>query len=219
MRKYTLPLAAAISVLVVPLSPAHAADDYRAPLAEAVDSLAVRAEGGRDGYSRSKFPHWKDADSNGCDTRREVLIAEATEPVKVGSGCKLNGGTWWSYYDDITVSDSSKFDVDHVVPLAEAYDSGADQWSQDRRERYANDLGESRALVAVSAKSNRAKADRDVAEWLPPSEGALCQYVTDWVTVKVRWGLAADKDEADVLRKMAGGPCARQEVQTTVVGS
>ncbi|MGW4697824.1 hypothetical protein ACWEO1_36215 [Kitasatospora cineracea] len=64
-------------------------------------------------------------------------------------------------------------------------------------------MDEPRALIAVSAKSNRSKADKDVAEWLPPAEGYRCTYLTDWTVVKTRWGLTVDQVEADALHRLA----------------
>ncbi|MBY8854018.1 HNH endonuclease family protein, partial [Saccharothrix sp. MB29] len=90
-------------------------------------------------------------------------------------------------YDDIEVDNPRSLDIDHMVPLAEAWDSGAFDWTPDRHQRYANDLDEPATLVAVTARSNRGKADKDPAAWLPPHEPAVCRYITDWVAVKTRW--------------------------------
>ena len=171
-----------------------------------LDALTVRAEQPRTGYDRSLFRHWVDADGDGCDTRREVLIAEAVTAPTIGAGCALSGGRWRSVYDNATDTGSGRgFDVDHLVPLAEAWESGAWAWSRDDRERYANDLGDDHALVAVSARSNRAKGARDPAEWLPPEESAHCWYAAAWITVKVRWDLTVDSAEADTLRRLIAG--------------
>jgi hypothetical protein len=152
----------------------------------------------RRGYDRDKFQHWIDADSDGCDTRREVLIAEATIDPQVGSGCSFTGGKWFSYYDAKTTRDSSTFDVDHLVPLAEAWDSGARRWTADTRKRFANDLGDNRSLVAVTASSNRSKSDQDPAEWMP-RKAVRCRYVREWVAVKTRWKLTVNRLEKRVL--------------------
>jgi hypothetical protein len=81
---------------------------------------------------------------------------------KQGDDCALTGGEWLSYYDGKTVTDPSRLDIDHMVPLAEAWDSGAAEWTAERREAYANDLGAEHSLVAVTAKSNRSKGDKDL---------------------------------------------------------
>ncbi|MFB7235003.1 HNH endonuclease family protein [Streptomyces sp. NPDC056269] len=144
-------------------------------------------------------------------TRNEVLLAEAVEVPAVASGCKLSGGLWKSYYDGQEVNDPAKLDIDHMVPLAEAWDSGAAEWTAARREAYANDQEAAISLVAVTARSNRAKADRDPAEWMPPLPEAHCRYVGEWTATKLRWGLAADQAEADALKVYA------EACETTVV--
>jgi hypothetical protein len=149
----------------------------------------------RAGYSRNLFVHWIDADKDGCDTRREVLLQEAIVAPTVGAGCALSGGKWLSLYDNLTFTDPGLLDIDHVVPLAEAWDSGAYGWDAARRQAFANDLGVTFALIAVSAASNRSKSDADPAEWLPPNAAYRCQYLGDWVAVKARWSLAVDPVE------------------------
>ncbi|MFG3071784.1 HNH endonuclease family protein, partial [[Kitasatospora] papulosa] len=88
-------------------------------------------------------------------------------------------------------------------PLAEAWDSGAYDWTPERRQAYANDLGSDRSLVAVTAKTNRSKADRDPAQWLPPAKSAHCTYAADWTAAKLRWKLNADKAEKTALLDLA----------------
>lgn len=110
------------------------------------------------GYDRAKFNLWVDADHDGCDTRAEVLIQEATVTPRVGADCALAGGKWRSPYDGVTTTDSSTFDIDHLVPLAEAWQSGAWKWSAATRQAYANDLGYRPDLIAVTAHENRSKS-------------------------------------------------------------
>ncbi|WP_326715740.1 MULTISPECIES: FAD-dependent oxidoreductase [unclassified Streptomyces] len=95
----------------------------------------------------------------------------------------------------LLIDGASGLDVDHRVPLAEAWDSGASNWTAAERQAYAND----RALIAVSAKSNRSKADQDPATWMPPAESDHCDYARDWIVVKVRWQLAIDPAEQTAL--------------------
>ncbi|MFF3264968.1 HNH endonuclease family protein [Streptomyces sp. NPDC002932] len=171
-------------------------------LAQAVAKIPDGTED-RAGYERDSFRLWVDIDKDGCDTRREVLLAEAVKAPEQGTRCALTGGEWLSYYDEVTVDAATKLDIDHVVPLAEAWDSGASTWDADRRERYANDLDADRSLVAVTARTNRQKADRDPAEWLPPAASAQCTYGADWVATKLRWKLTADKKERTSLEKVA----------------
>ncbi|MGA5799271.1 HNH endonuclease family protein [Streptomyces cellulosae] len=204
---------AAASVAVLPLtasSPASAAETL--PLSEAVDRLPVEAES-RDGYDRDAFRHWNTGDdpSDGCNTRAEVLLDEAVEPPTLGPRCRLSGGRWWSYYDQVWVTSASGLDIDHMVPLAESWDSGASAWTAERREAYANDQGSAASLVAVTARSNRSKADQDPAQWLPPAAEVHCRYAAEWVATKLRWSLAADETEVAALRETAAD-CPDQTV-------
>jgi hypothetical protein len=170
-----------------------------------VELLAILhiAPESRNGYERTLFEHWIDQDMDGCDTRREVLISEAVIPPTVGANCSLTVGEWLSLYDGVSVTDVESLDIDHVVPLAEAWDSGASGWTAERRRRFANDLEVPWALVAVTASSNRSKSDRDPAEWMPPVDQFACTYVAWWVEVKVRWSLNVDPTELDALRNQA----------------
>ncbi|MFP5253074.1 MAG: excalibur calcium-binding domain-containing protein [Actinomycetes bacterium] len=165
----------------------------------AIEQLPLAQEA-RVGYARAKFRHWVDADGDCRDTRDEVLAAESKVPVR---GCDVQRGLWVSYYDRATTRDSGSFDVDHLVPLAEAWDSGARRWNAATRQRFANDLRDPRSLVAVTASSNRSKSDRDPAEWMPAT--GRCKYVRQWVAVKVRWQLKVDRAEKRALRHHASG--------------
>nr|BFD88593.1 HNH endonuclease family protein [Streptomyces sp. Xyl84] len=168
------------------------------PVRDALAQLPVREEN-RTGYERSKFKHWIDADHDGCNTRAEVLKAEAVTAPEQGPNCRLTGGVWYSPYDDRYIEGPSGLDIDHLVPLAEAWDSGASTWTPAEREAYANDLGDPRDLIAVSAASNRSKADQDPSTWLPPAAGYHCTYATDWITDKTRWNLTIDTPEQTAL--------------------
>ncbi|MEU3529530.1 HNH endonuclease family protein [Streptomyces sp. NPDC038707] len=206
---------AALATLLVPAT-AHAAPTtgtagrvpgrtVTLPVRDALAALPVRDED-RTGYERTKFKHWVDADKDGCTTRAEVLKAEAVIAPEQGTRCALTGGEWYSPYDDRYIAGPSGLDIDHLVPLAEAWDSGASTWSPAERQSYANDLGDERALIAVSAASNRSKADQDPATWLPPATGYRCQYATDWVADKTRWNLSIDLGEEAAGRRVPPGP-------------
>ncbi|WP_435886652.1 HNH endonuclease family protein [Streptomyces erythrochromogenes] len=185
------------------------------PLGVAVGALPLAVED-RTGYQRTSFRHWNAGDipADGCNTRAEVLLAEAIVYPEIGPGCTLTGGVWWSYYDEREVTSAGALDIDHMVPLAEAWDSGAAEWTPARREAYANDQGQPASLVAVTARSNRSKADQDPAEWLPPSADALCRYGAEWTATKLRWGLAVDEMERDRLLDIAAG-CGGTDVEFT----
>ena len=156
------------------------------------------AEDKTTGYNRSSFKHWIDTDKDGCNTRAEVLIEEAVVQPKIGAKCKLTGGKWLSAYDGKTITNASLLDVDHMVPLAEAWRSGAWKWSSTKRQAYANDLDDARALIAVTLSTNRSKGDKDPALWMPLI--GQCNYVSNWIAIKWRYDLTVDVAEANVLK-------------------
>ena len=163
------------------------------------------------GYKRDYFRHWSDLDGDGCDTRREVLRRDSEIPVTITGRCRIVLGRWYSPYDGGRSSDPATFDIDHVVPLAEAWGSGAWRWSAVTREAFANDLGSPSSLIAVTASSNRSKSDRDPAEWLPAATDT-CRYLSDWVVTKWRWRLRIDPIERAVLVSALGN-CPDRRVQ------
>jgi Protein of unknown function (DUF1524) len=171
----------------------------RLRLHRAVRTVPVAVEH-TEGYDRDLFKHWVDADSDCQDTREEVLVAESKTPI---AGCTVTTGEWFSYYDRATWTTASDVDIDHVVALGEAWDSGAWDWTADDRERYANDLGDWRSLVAVTDNVNQSKGERDPAEWLP--DFGTCTYVRQWTAVKLRWRLNVDSDERAALIALADG--------------
>ncbi len=163
-------------------------------------------------YDRDLFPHWSDTDADGCSTRDEVLISESLTPVTVGAGCAVSEGRWYSPYDDRTHTRPADVQIDHVVALSEAWDSGAQLWTTARREAFANDLGYPGSLQAVTGAVNQAKADLDPAQWLPPHPGDHCRYATTWVATKWRWALSIDPAERDRLTALLAGGCGQTPV-------
>ena len=167
---------------------------------DAIKVLKVAPES-RTGYVRTKFKHWVSV-GNGCDSRKAVIISEATVKPVVEKGCVIKGGEWLSVYDSVKVTDAGKLDVDHMVPLAEAWDSGASAWDDKKRELYANDQTDARHLIAVTGASNRSKSDRDPAEWMPTNEKYKCQYIMNWVSIKIRWSLSVDEKELFAIKSI-----------------
>jgi len=170
-----------------------------AQIASAGDGILFLSTDQIEGYDRARFKLWIDANKDGCDTRAEVLIAEATVKPKKSAKCKLTGGKWLSSYDGIRYTDASKLDIDHLVPLAEAWRSGAWAWTDQQRMEYANDLEDEWALNAVTASVNRSKGDKDISQWLPKKN--VCAYLGGWVSIKARFELTVDVAEAKVISK------------------
>lgn len=158
--------------------------------------LTVAAEGSMSGYSRDLFPHWV-TQSGTCDTRETVLKRDGTSVV-TGSDCYPTSGRWYSPYDGATLSAASDVDIDHIVPLAEAWRSGASSWTTSRRQAFANDLQHSQ-LIAVSASSNRSKGDQDPSTWQPTVTSYRCTYARMWIGSKDAWGLSLQSTEKSAL--------------------
>lgn len=175
------------------LAPIAAASSKKVDARTLLKKLRVVAEPRTSTYERSKFKHWNDADRDGCYARAEVLKRESKRKTRHRGACTITSGKWTSIYDGKTVTSASKIEIDHVVPLAEAWRSGANRWSKQKREAYANDLGYKWSLRAVTSATNRAKADKDPARWLPNRKA--CVYVSAWVGVKARWDLSIDPVE------------------------
>lgn len=160
------------------------------------------------GYKRSLFPHWKDIDGDGCDARQQVLKRDSTTLPQVDYPCHVVAGDWFSPYDGVTWTDPSRIDIDHVVALKEAWDSGAWAWTTARRRLYANDTSDRRTLLAVTDTVNQSKGDKDPSNWLPPRASYVCTYISNWIAIKARWGLSMDSSEFGRLRNLLRGGCA-----------
>jgi len=166
----------------------------------ALESLTIAEHHSMTGYSRDRFPHWRKAGSN-CDVRDTVLARDGTDIKK--DGCNVTSGVWVSLYDNVTVTVATQVDVDHMVPLANAWRSGADKWDDNKRGDFANDLDRPQ-LLAVTASSNRSKGDQDPSQWKPPSPTYWCQYAKNWIIVKSFWKLTITKAEKSALAEMLG---------------
>jgi hypothetical protein len=215
-RRWSTALLATIVGTLVLLVPAPAqAATFSGTLAQAVAAVPTAAEANA-GYDRTLFRHWVDANGDCQNARAEVLISEAESDTPItyttSGKCTVSTGRWFSYYDRVSWTLASDVDIDHMVPLAEAWGSGASGWTAARREAYANDLGDYRTLVGVTDNVNQSKSDQDPATWLPTYD--KCRYVAEWVAVKIRWGLSADSAEKSVLNSYASS-CSTTVTVTT----
>ncbi|SCG77893.1 HNH endonuclease family protein [Micromonospora inositola] len=164
-----------------------------------LNALTVAAQGSTSGYSRDLFPHWITI-SGSCDTRETVLKRDGTSVV-VNSSCAATSGRWYSPYDGATWTAASDVDIDHVVPLAEAWRSGASSWTTSKRQSFANDLTRPQ-LIAVTDNVNQSKGDQDPSTWQPPLSSYRCTYSKMWITVKYSWGLKLQSSEKSALQSM-----------------
>lgn len=196
-------LAATTGLLTAPSAQAAMPTPVSAATARTyLSELTVKAEGSSTGYSRDKFPHWI-TQSGACNTREVVLKRDGTN-VTQDSSCAAVSGSWYSQYDGATWTAASDLDIDHMVPLAEAWRSGASAWTTDRRQSYANDLTRPQ-LIAVTDNVNQSKGDQDPATWLPSRTAYKCTYVRAWVHVKHYYGLSVDSAEKSALQSVLNG--------------
>jgi hypothetical protein len=158
-----------------------------------------------DAYERDFFGDWIDVDGDCQNTRAEVLIAESLAPVTFTSPahCSVAAGSWDDPWTAATTTIAQEFDVDHTVPLANAWRSGAWAWPPARRIAFANDLTDPNHLNAMDRGANRAKGDDGPDAWRPPDRATWCDYAIGWSRIKARWQLSATPAEWDALTDMA----------------
>ena len=161
--------------------------------------LTVAAQDTMSGYSRDLFPHWITISSS-CNTRETVLKRDGTSVV-TDSACASVSGRWYSPYDGATWTAASDVDIDHVVPLAEAWRSGANTWTTSRRQSFANDLTRPQ-LIAVTDNVNQSKGDQDPSTWQPSVTSYRCTYAKMWIAVKSSWALTLQSSEKTALQTM-----------------
>jgi hypothetical protein len=196
--------------------PAEAATYYSAPLRTAARSLTVAAEN-NSGYDRTRyFGNWLDTNRDCQNTRAEVLLQEAKAAATFTTArhCTVRTGRWVTRWDNRTYTLASAVDIDHTVPVHEAWGSGARYWSQARRVAFYNDLGDPRSLNAQTAALNSAKQAKGPEAWMPPAN--RCEYVGNWIAVKIRWGLKVDSAEKAALIRYADS-CPNVRITVTRV--
>jgi hypothetical protein len=189
--------AASIGAGMAVVSPSASAEDGDA--SQLLAGLVVASEATGPAYDRDHFQHWIDVNDDGCDTRQEVLLTNSQAEPVMGENCSILEGMWWSYLDDQTWTDPSDVDIDHTVPLEEAWQSGAWQWTAQQRQDYANDMVYHWSLVPVTASVHSSKGSSDPAEWMPPYADIACDYASFWIGVKYRWNLTIDSAEKTAL--------------------
>lgn len=175
------------------------------PTALAVlNQLEVKGRAPKTGYSRAAFTHWSDLNRDGCDSRNEILKRDLTQIVfKTGTrDCKVISGQLLDPFSGKTLifsSSKSTVDIDHLVSLSNAWQTGAAYFDKKTRESLANDPLN---LLAVDAKLNRQKGDADAATWLPPLKSFRCEYVARQVAVKAKYLLWITSAERDTILKV-----------------
>ena len=192
-----------ITLLLTLLSPANT---QAAPIDAlvALNNLEVKGRAPKTGYARSQFPHWSDPDRNGCDARNDTLKRDLTNVTyKVGTrDCKVIAGQLLDPFSGKVITFSTTkvvIDIDHVVALSNAWQTGAAYFDKSKRSQIANDPLN---LLAVDSKLNRQKGDGDAATWLPPSKAFRCEYVARQVAVKAKYGLWVTQPEKVAIDKI-----------------
>jgi hypothetical protein len=168
----------------------------------ALDKLAVADEHSDTGRT-GRFGYWRDDDHDSCNTAEEVLIDESTDTVERTRSCHIISGRWLSPYDNAVLTDPTDVAIDHVVTIAEAWQSGAWQWTDLQRNDYLNDLEHPDFLVAVSRAIKDEKGDRDPGDWLPPVDTYRCDYLGAWVQLKTVYKLTVDPGEREAIAAAA----------------
>lgn len=158
-------------------------------------------------YKRSLYQHWIDEDRDCQDTRQEVLVRDAAAPVRFSGSrnCDVVRGEWLDPYTAATFREPRQLDVDHVVPLKNAHESGGWAWTKERRREYANYLVYERHLLAVKASENRRKADKGPDRYMPPDDAYRCGYVRTWVKIKRDWDLSMTSAEKSAVDRVLSG--------------
>lgn len=180
---------------------------------DALSGLQVLGAGSMAGYSREDFDHWEDAqeygwyvpsyveDPGSCDVRDATLIRDGSN-VEVGEYCEVQSGEWADPYTGRTLTDPSDLDGEHLVPLANAFRSGAASWAEAKKVDYANDPV---VVAATDDGENQSKGDRGPQAWQPPYEGSHCSYAKRWVQIKAQWSLSVTSAEKSALEGMLSG--------------
>lgn len=163
----------------------------------AIEDIPIQPEGSERGYSRAAFGKDWGKDAEGCTTRQRIEQRDVADANV--QGCRVTGGRVVDPYDGSTSAFSGRsFDVDHVVSLAEAWRSGASNWTAQERFTYANDPG---VLLLVKAGENRAKSDKDAGQWQPTTPAGQCRYAQTVVQIKYAYHLSMDSREAAAVQR------------------
>lgn len=197
MSRWEIRIATLIGALVVGFTPSAttAAEQQPGLATAALETLAVKGRAPKTGYTRAQFGQaWADVDRNGCDTRNDMLKRDLTGIIyKAGTrNCVVASGTLVDRYSGETINfvrgnvTSMEVQIDHVVALSNAWQTGASKLSAEQRKALANDPMN---LFAVKGRLNSQKGDGDAATWLPPLKSFRCTYVAQQIAVKAKYSL------------------------------
>jgi hypothetical protein len=197
MSRWEIRIAAVVAALLLGATPNSASSVEQEPgMATAVlETLAVKGRAPKTGYTRAQFgPAWADVDRNGCDTRNDILKRDLTSITYRAKtrNCVVESGTLVDRYSGETINfvkgniSSMEVQIDHVVALSNAWQTGAFKLTADQRRAFSNDPLN---LFAVKGRLNSQKGDGDAATWLPPLKSFRCSYVAQQIAVKAKYSL------------------------------
>ena len=174
-----------------------------------LQEIEVAPVGSMAGYSREEFPHWAadgtefgwDEPDGSCDVRDDALIRDGTG-IEIDEDCSFTSGKWLDPYTGTTLEEPEDVDIDHVVPLANAWRAGAVGWDKSQREKYANDPG---VLLSADDAANQTKGDKGPEAWLPPNTDYRCEYARRWISIKRQWKLTVNIKEKATLENLLQG--------------
>ncbi|GAA1999396.1 GmrSD restriction endonuclease domain-containing protein [Brevibacterium samyangense] len=201
-----LPTAAPASATATrPAAPAEKSVELQEPAEDGTAlallyALELKGRAPKTGYDRDLFAWRDDVDHNGCDTRNDVLRRDLVDIELADDGCVVLDGTLTSAYSgdtfDFVRGDGNNIDIDHVVALSNAWQTGAQELSAEERVEFGNDPLN---LLATESGLNAQKGDGDAATWLPPLRSYRCEYVARQVSVKSKYGLWVTQPEFDAI--------------------
>jgi len=155
-------------------------------------------------YNRKFYKHWSDSNRNCLDTRQEILLERSiVAPTLNKKKCKVKAGLWKDFYYAEELVDVKEIDIDHIVPLKNAHESGAHAWPSEKKEIFANDLEN---LVITNKRYNRQKGSKTIAQWLPVEKEYACKYIHNWIHIKEKYQLKLSPEENQTIAQM-GSNC------------
>jgi hypothetical protein len=167
--------------------------------------LTVAEPSHRESYVRAAdFGGW--ADVRGCQNTRAALLIRLSEvPVTFASAgrCTVRTGRWVDPWSGAVTTAARDLQIDHTVPLGNAWRSGAWSWTHEQRVAYANDLADTDHLVPILAHENESKSDGGPESWRPPNRSSWCHYALAWDHIKATWHLTATAAEWTAVREMS----------------
>ena len=220
MSRWEIRIATVIAVMALGLTPPATTAAEQPGLAIAtLETLPVKGRAPKTGYTRDQFGQaWADVNRNGCDTRNDMLKRDLTEILyKAGTrNCLVASGTLVDRYSGETINfvrgnvTSMEVQIDHVVALSNAWQTGAFKLTADQRKALANDPMN---LFAVKGRLNSQKGDGDAATWLPPLKSFRCAYVAQQIAVKAKYSLwVVPPEKAAMVSILAKCPTQRLPV-------